>query len=301
MDDLPLISLRALAAVHAHQGVRAAATELGIAHSSVSRHLAELEKWLGLVLVERANSPRGFALTPEGVKLAEVALAAMQAMDEAAAAIREARHEHSVVIATAPSFAARWLLPRLSSFGSRQRGIEISVLSEQRVVDVSGGSIDLAIRMGRGPWSGLHCEPLMDDALYPVVSPDLLAQTGRPSTARQWRNWQLLHDRDPYASWAVWKTSYGPQGLDVKRGPRFTSSDLVLQAAKLSQGAALARHRMAADDIAVGSLVRPFEAQSAVLPDAYWIVMPSRSQRRPEVMQVVSWLIRQAAACGSVV
>src|SRR5258708_37326435 len=81
---------------------------------------------------------------------------------------------------------------------------------------------------------------------------------------------RLLHDRDPHASWEAWRRAYGPPALDVRRGPRFTSSDLVLRAAAQGQGVALARHRLAQDDLATGALLRPVAGRSVDLGPAYW-------------------------------
>jgi LysR family transcriptional regulator, glycine cleavage system transcriptional activator len=298
MKDLPLIALRALACVHAHNGVRAAAADLGIAHSSVSRHLTELEKWLGVAIVDRSRGPRDFALTPQGEALAAAALRSMRRLAHAAAAINEAKGPRSVTVSTTPSIAARWLLPRLNAANGHHLDPEISVSVDQRVVDLRTEGVDLAIRMGRGPWPDLICEPLMDDALYPVMSPEFFERTQRPRRVDQLRVLRLLHDRDPVASWAVWRDAKGPRELDVRRGPRYGSSDLVLQAAAMSQGVALARHRMAFDEIARGTLVRPFGKQAVVLRDAYWIVMPARAQRRSDVKALADWLRQRASECG---
>jgi LysR family glycine cleavage system transcriptional activator len=298
MRDLPLFALRALAAVHAHGGVRAAARELGIAHSSVSRHLAELEKWLGVKLLERAAGPRAFALTPQGEALGEAAFAALRSLANAAASVREAKSAASLTISTTASVATRWLLPRMSDFTARHRGIEMSVVVEQKLDDLRAPGIDLALRMGRGPWPDLHCEPFMDDAIYPVMSPALFAKAGSPHSPERLAGLHLLHDRDPHATWAKWREAHGPAELDLKKGARFASSDLVLRAAALGLGVALARHRLAADDVAAGGLVRPFGDRVVVLTDAYWIVMPSRSRDRRAIQAACAWLKQQALACG---
>lgn len=298
MEELPLYALRALAAVHAHGGVRAAARELRIAHSSVSRHMAELEKWLGIALTERGAGPREFALTPQGRALGEAAFAALGSLAHAAAAVRESKSAASLTISTTSSVAVRWLLPRMTDFAARHRGIELSVVVEQKLEDLRAPGIDLALRMGRGPWPDVHCEPLMDDALYPVMSPAFFAKAGQPRSAEQLSGLRLLHDRDPQAAWAKWREVRGPDRLDVKSGPRFPSSDLVLRAAAFGQGVALARHRLAADDVAAGTLVRPFEDHAVVLTNAYWIVMPNRSLDRASVRTACAWLREQARACG---
>src|SRR5215472_2103168 len=230
MRDLPLNALRAFAAVHAHGGVRPAARELGIAHSAVSRHVAELERWLGTALTERGPSGRhGKVLNPAGQALGREVQAALEAIARASASLREARSANSVTLSTTASIASRWLLPRLPAFEAKHPGVELSVVVTQKLDDFSSRAIDLSVRMGRGPWPGARCEPLMDDSLYPVMSPAVWERARRPARPEDLRRLRLIHDRDPNASWAVWRDAYGPKNLDVRSGVRYTSSDLALR------------------------------------------------------------------------
>jgi LysR family transcriptional regulator, glycine cleavage system transcriptional activator len=166
---------------------------------------------------------------------------------------------------------------------------------DRRLDDPEAGGIDLAIRMGRGPWPDLHCEPLMDDALYPVMSPAYWKKSGRPQEPGDLAGLRLLHDRDPHASWEAWRRAHGPASLDVRRGPRFTSSDLVLRAAAQGQGVALARHRLAQDDLATGALLRPIGGRSVDLGPAYWLVTRHQAPDHPALATVVAWLRREVA------
>jgi LysR family glycine cleavage system transcriptional activator len=294
MNELPLNALRAFAMVYAHGGVRAAARELGMAHSSVSRHLGELDRWLGVPLL-RASAGRGaLVFTPQGEALGRATLAGLREIEQAVAALRETRPAHAVTLSTSPSFAIRWLLPRLPALEKAHPKIELSVQVEQRLDALDDGRIDLAIRMGRGPWPSMHAEPLMDDALYPVMSPTLWQASGRPSKPAQLAGLRLLHDRDPQAAWELWRQAFGPAKLALHGGARYTSTDLVLRAAMQGQGVALARHRLAADDVANGSLVRPFGKLSVTLGPSYWIVRPP-AKPRAAVAAVVDWLRWQAA------
>lgn len=295
MRDLPLNALRALAAVHAHGGVRAAARELGVAHSSISRHLAELERWVGAPLAE-GGSRAGLRFTREGAALAAAAHAALSDIEQTARSLREARSERSVLISTAPSFAARWLVPRLPALEAAHPRLEISVGIEQRLLDPDGRRADIAIRMGRGPWPNVRCEPLMNELLYPLMSPAFWKRSGRPRRPADLAGLRLLHDRDPQASWEIWRAAHGPRTLEVRKGPRFTSSDLVLRAARQGQGVALARHRLASEEIASGALVRPRGALAVEIESAYWLVLPDRPRLRPAVAAVVQWLHQQAGA-----
>jgi LysR family glycine cleavage system transcriptional activator len=299
MKKLPLNALRAFATVYSQGGIRPAARELDIAHSSVSRHLAELEAWLGVRLMDDAAGRRGLALTPQGEALGRATLAGFRDLEHAVTVVRESRSERSVTISTAPSFAARWLLPRMPRLERSYPGLEVSIVVDQKLTDLQGSDIDIAIRMGRGPWPGLHCEALMDEALYPVMSPRLFEASGRPTRPADLLDARLLHDRDPSTSWEAWRQAYGPASLDATTGPRFASSDLVLRAAAQSQGVALARHRLAFDDIVSGALVRPLENVELTLHSAYWIVRPAGRRVRSSASTVISWLREQAALSGA--
>lgn len=294
MKDLPLNALRVFALACTHGGVRAAARELGIAHSSVSRHLAELEAWLGVPLAqEKSTGRRGWKPTPQAEALGKAVLGGLLDIEAATRAVREARSAFAVTISAAPSFAARWLLPRLPSLERAHPRIELSVLVNQRTEDLRAGGIDLAVRMGTGPWPDLHGEALMDDALYPVMSPEFWKKAGRPTRPQALSSLRLLHDRDPHAGWERWRERFGPASLNLQRGPRFASSELLLRAAAQGQGVALARHRLAVADVAAGVLVRPFGERVVHIENAYWIVRPD-SVPRHAVATVIAWLKDQA-------
>jgi LysR family glycine cleavage system transcriptional activator len=296
MRSLPLNALRAFAQVYAHAGIRAAARELGVSHSSVSRHVAELETWMGVKLFERNGGT--WTPTRQGAELGRRVLANLQDIVAATEAVREARPHSSVTVSTTPSFAMRWLLPRMPALKRAHPGVELSVLVNQGLDNVADG-LDFAIRMGAGPWPGVHSEPLMDDTLYPVASPAYLEASGGAGDIACLCDLRLLHDRDPAASWERWRREHGPANLSLGGGPRLASSDLVLRAAELGQGVALARGRLAEDSLASGALVRPFGGLEIRVPDAYWIVRPgdpgSKAASRHAVDVVTRWLKDQAA------
>jgi LysR family glycine cleavage system transcriptional activator len=293
MKDLPLNALRAFALVYEKGGVRAAARELGIAHSSVSRHLSELDAWLGGSLVRERGRRRGLTFTPQGEALGRAALLGFAQIGRVAAGMRDQRPANAVTLSTVPSFATLWLLPRLPALEAAHPKIEMSVVVDQRLDDLRAGGIDLAIRMGRGDWPEVRCEPLMDDELYPVMSPALWNRAGRPRKPEQLAPLKLLHDRDPNASWESWRAAHGPASLPVRRGASFAASDLLLKAAVQGRGVALARHRLVEAELAAGVLMRPIERLSVRLGTSYWIVLPKSARVRPAAMTVVQWLKKQ--------
>ncbi len=294
MRDLPLNAIRAFAAAYETGGVRPAARALQVTHSSVSRHLRELEAWLGLPLLHRGEGARTLAFTPQGEALGRAALKSLRDLESAAAGLRESRRSNAVTVSTTPSLAARWLLPRLPAFARRHPRIELSVVGDQTLADPADQGADLAIRMGHGPWPDLECEALMDDALFPVMSPAFWHTAGTPRTVDRLADLRLLHDRDPNAAWEQWRAVHGPSSLNIRPGPRFASSDLVLRAAAQALGVALARGRLAADDIAAGTLLRPFGDLQVDLQDAYWIVRPPTAPPRVAADAVIAWLREQA-------
>ncbi|MDG4647902.1 LysR substrate-binding domain-containing protein [Roseibacterium sp. SDUM158017] len=291
MRDLPLTSLRALAAVHREGGVRAGARSLGVTHSTVSRQIRELERIYGVALV--APEGRGLVLTPEGASLADTASRAIGDLETAALRLRERRGRNTVTIATTASVAVRWLLPRLPLFHDAHPGIEVSILTEQRFVDPDGERVDLVVRQSREPRTTLAAEPLMDDTIFPVIAathPDATRGLDRlPKGAA------LLHDRDPDTTWARWLEQYPAPDVDPALGPRFTSSDLVIRAAAAGLGYALARDRLVGEDVAAGLVTRPFGARSIPLGTAYWLIRadrPSASARSLD--RVTEWIIEEA-------
>ena len=252
-------------------------------------------------LLSTREGARAIAFTPQGEALGRQALAGIRALGTAVAALREARPGNAVTIATAPSVAARWLLPRMSALEARHPWIELSIMVDQRLADPGQDGADLSLRMGRGPWRGVDCAAFMDDALYPVMNRAYWEEAGRPRAPDELAGLRLLHDRDPNASWAAWQEIYPTVGLDLRTGPRFSSSDLVLRAAAEGLGVALARDRLAAGEVRSGALIRPFGDLQVALPDAYWIVRPEDAPSRAAVTAVMEWLQSEADGAATIV
>ena len=131
---LALNALRTFAAVYETGGVRPASRALNVAHSSVSRHLRELEKALGIDLFEPREGTRALTFTPQGETLGRAALESFGRLAAVVRSLREAPRRNAVTISTTPSIAALWLLPRLPSFEKAYPGIGLSVIAEQKLV-----------------------------------------------------------------------------------------------------------------------------------------------------------------------
>ncbi|KRG71533.1 LysR substrate-binding domain-containing protein [Pseudoxanthomonas dokdonensis] len=293
MQKLPLQALAAFDAVVRNGGVRAAARALGIAHSAVSRRIDELERAIGKPLLEpRAHPGAPMRLTARGQDLAGVVEASFAQLRAALDVRSRQVASPEVLVSTTDSFAARWLLPRLVDFRQRHPRIAVSVSVRGALVDVQRDPVDVALRMGNGPWP--HARPWMDDALVPVVSPVLLR--GRlPWPLKRLRELPLLHDQDPNATWGRWRDELGPADLDVQRGQSLPASHLLIEAAAQGLGVALVRRRLAQRELDAGTLVMPFGRYAIPLPQAYWTVVRPTSARRPPVRSFLQWLDQQGA------
>lgn len=294
MYDLPVNALRVFAAVYDRGGVRAAARALGIAHSSVSRHLRQLQDRLGIELLENHEDHHRLKFTAQGEALGKAALAHITALQDVVSGLQESKSANDLTVSTTPSFAARWLLPRMAAFNEKYPWIELSLVVDQKSAPPAEQGADISIRMGQGPWEGCECAPLMDDCLYPVVSTGYWEKRGGSGALEDIVGLDLIHDRDPAAAWQVWRREFGPADMDIRKGPRFTSSDLVLRAARQGMGVALARGRLAEDDVSEGLLLRPFGDARVSLPDAYWIIWPGRTARRQSEILFADWLKQEA-------
>ncbi|MEJ6401864.1 LysR family transcriptional regulator [Yoonia sp. 2307UL14-13] len=292
MKNIPLNLLRTFAAIYETGGIRPAARTLDVAHSAVSRALRELEAQLDVDLIERVEGRRILEFTEEGNRVGRAALKAIRELERTLESVRRIKGRASVVLETTPSFASRWLFPRLGAFEQDLPWIELSVSVDQRMSQPGQLRADLVLRMGQGPWNGFRCHPLLDDELIAVASPRYMKSVkGKLALSKC----QLLHDRDPLASWTIWQDRYQELGGNLNEGPRYTSGDLVLRAAEQGLGVALSRRSLAAESLERGLIVDVADPKSVPLENSIWIVTPQDLPLRKPVQKVVDWLKEQVA------
>jgi LysR family glycine cleavage system transcriptional activator len=224
---------------------------------------------------------------------------AFDRLAEAASLLTAVEEGRRLTVSVAPSFAAKWLMPRLGRFEAAHPEIEVWVNTGLDLVDFASGEIDLAIRYGSGRYPGLEVTHLLSETVFPVVSPALLAEHPLRQPV-DLAGYTLLHDGSPDADescpdWAMWLAARGVRGVDGARGPRFNQSSLVIEAAVNGRGVALAKQTLAQDDIDAGRLVQPFEDATAV-DFAYFIVHPKAKARLGQVRAFTKWLAAEAEA-----
>ena len=313
-DHLPLTALRAFEAAARLSSFRLAAEELHVTPAAISQQVKALEDLLDTRLFHRKN--RGLALTEAGRAGLPALREGFHELAEGMRRMREADASASLKVWTAPSFAAKWLMPRLGGFVERHPGIELSVHASAEFTDSSTSrveltvermqtdDIDVAIRFGRGHYPYCRVERLMNAAVSPLCSPALANDPERPlAEPADLAHHTLLHDDTPYEGrpdWAGWFDAAGVEGVDPRRGLRFNSVLLALAAAVGGRGVALSIEQLAEDDIANGRLVRPF-SQTLALDSAYYVISRTDAEDDPKVVAFREWLLEEAGEAARAV
>ena len=293
----PLNALRAFEAAARHLNFSRAADELSVTPGAVSQQIQNLEDYVGVALFKR--TPKGLLLTDP----AQIALPALrEAFDrlvEAASMLTAAVDGRRLTVTVAPSFAAKWLVPRLGRFEALHPQVDVWISAGMELIDFNSGEVDLAIRYGTGRYPGLEVTRLMQETVIAVTSPELM-QRQPLNELGDLADHVLLHDGSPDADescpdWTMWLAARGVKGVDGSRGPRFNQSSLVIEAAIGGRGVALAKRALAQADLDAGRLVAPFQIATAV-DFAYYLVHPKAKGRLPQVKAFIAWLNAEAQA-----
>ena len=294
----PLNALRAFETAARHMNFSRAAEELTVTPGAVSQQIQNLEDYIGAPLFKR--TPKGLLLTDAAQTALPALREAFDRLAEAAGALTAAVDGRRVTVSAAPSFAAKWLVPRLGRFAERYPDIDVWLSAGMELVEFADGEIDLAIRYGSGRYPGLEVTRLMGETVTPVASPALLAE--KPlATAADLAGHILLHDGSPDADdscpdWAMWLTARGRRHVDGTRGPRFNQSSLVIEAAAAGRGIALAKGTLAQADLDAGRLIAPLRDSSTPLDLAYHLVFPKAKGRLKQVRAFCDWVKAEAVA-----
>ena len=289
----PLSALRTFDAAARHLSFTRAADELHVTQAAVSHQIKALEEHLGVLLFRRLN--RRLLLTDEGQLLMP---SVRRAFDELAAGVERVRERccgGTFTISTTPSIAANWLAARLGRFQGLRPEFEIRLMATPRLIDFAREGVDCGIRYGFGDWPGLRAERLFGATLTPVCSPSLLEGPEPLDAPADLARHTLLHALDDMDDWRLWLRAAGALGVDPQRGPKFESLPLALQAAVSGTGVAISRGPLAAEYLATGRLVRPFDL---ALPSecAYYFVVPEVSAEQPKIRAFRDWLLAEVIA-----
>jgi len=303
-SSLPLNALKAFEVAARHESFSKAAEELNVTPAAVSQQIRLLEELMGVRLFHRLN--RGLTLTVAGKSGLNKLQDGFRNVNDAIDQIRGGTSKKKLEIWMTPSFASKWLMPRMSRFVALHPEIELCISSSPLLVDtfshsqtliselIRKNNIDVAICFGKGYYPDCQVDLLMNVHALPMCSPTLLQNTDKPLTEpKHLANHVLLHDETPYTGrpdWSSWLNIFGVESDAGQRGLHFNQVALALDAAVETQGVVLTLEQLATNDIQKGSLIIPFDLRME-LSLAYYIIGLQQSSTDTRILAFKQWLM----------
>jgi len=287
-----LQALRAFEAAALHENFTTAAETLHVTHGAVSRQIAALEAWLGVPVFHRHG--KRVQLTDDGRRYLHAIQGAFDTIAAATTHLREAGTARALRINALPTFAMRWLLPRLSGFQKLYPSVELKLSTDDHLIAETMETFDIAIRRGPGHWPNCESGEFLAESELPVCSPALMRRTPIHS-ADDLAQHTLLHSDTRPDAWQKWLSAAGARTTRYKRRQSFDHFYLALQAAIDGLGVVLGPLPLIADELATGRLVAPL-AGPAVPARSYWWVVPRNQAQVPLIRDFCAWLEQEAQA-----
>lgn len=290
--------LRAFEAVARHLNFRAAAEEMALTQSAVSRQIQALEEEVGVSLFLRHT--RAVELTSAGAQLLMAVSQSLPRIDNAVRQIRQSAGRRAVSLTTFASFASMWLIPRLEQFQRDNPEIDIRIDASDSPVDLDIADVDLALRYGPMDSMPPQAVRLFGEQLTPVVSPWLLKSGPPLKSPADVAQFALIeagdahHTHLEWLTWRRWFDEHGLAKLQPKRWLYFNYAYQMVQAALTGQGVVLARLPLVAEPLANGDLIEPLPRLRMDSPMAYWLIVGPRSGNQPDIRSFCEWLMAQS-------
>jgi len=287
--SVPLNALRAFEAAARTGSVSKAAAELLVTQGAVSRQIKKLELFVGADLLDRRSAP--LRLTDAGKMLLPTLSSAFLMVEQSLEAVMTDR---SVLrLQVAPTFAIRWLMPRVEAFRSLHPRLDLRVTTTLPYDRIDTHSFDAGILYGDGHWPGFDAVPLAREVLAPVCAPDAL-QSGAPlRRIEDLRGQTLLHGTGDKRDWPLWLDAAGVREPSARDGPAFETLELAVRAAEAGHGVALGDLSLIGDDIGKGRIVVPFGPAVESGRGTYFVSPASRTER-PAIRAFREWILDNA-------
>jgi LysR family glycine cleavage system transcriptional activator len=287
----PLNALRAFETAARLLSFKRASEELCVTPGAISRHIGNLEQFLGIRLFTRQQ--RQTQLTEAGrIYLKEVHFA-LQHISQATDFVTAGQDERLLRLKVPPTFAVRWLVPRLAQFRAQHPNISVQIATSHDPVDFETDEVDAAVGYGGMTTAGLVAHCLFQEVLIPVCTSDHLAGA-RKISAEQLAVRMLLHSLRRPNDWPRWFAAAGWSGHDMQRALVFENSTMTYQGAIDGLGIAIVQAAFVADELKTGRLTAPTSVQ--VTGDAaYFLTYPKHAARHAKVRVFHKWIAEQAA------
>lgn len=267
-----------------------AAAELGVSTAAVSQQLKQLEEQWGVRLFRRND--RRLSLTQDGEMLFQTTTAAFRMIRGARSALLRQNDRRQLSLRSSPSFAVRWLTPRLKDFLDLNPEWGVRVDASPDFSDFETEAMDLDLRYGSGNWPGLHAECVINDYVLPLCSPEYRRrlQEIADEPAGQLGAARLIYSVKALYQWDIWLPLHGVEAAADHAPLRFDRSSMALQLALDGAGVVLDSATLAFEELQRGTLVPLSSGYAAVEFPAYWIVCPIRHFNRRIVRLFAEWL-----------
>ena len=271
MRKLPFLNgVRAFEAAARAGSFVGAAKELHVSPAAISRMVRLLEQRLGLALFERQANR--LSATAAGRAYQAGLTTIFDALANLTEQVAATARQPALTVGVGPTFAIRWLIPRLADFGKRHPDIDVRITTGGAAVPFAE-DWSCGIRLGDGQWTGLSAEPLFAADLTPVCAPRLAARLKRPADLESANLLSVTHAPE---DWPRWFKAAGLSRLRA-RGPEFEFYGQALQAAVDGLGVAMGIEPYIDDDLAAGRLVAPFARKVPKGMQWYLVYRPNRA------------------------
>lgn len=286
----PVNTLRLFEAAARLGSFKLAADEIHITPSAISHGIQTLENWLGTELFHRG--PRGLTLTPAGEAYAPEVQAALSILATATERLPGRRATGALSVSSAPTFANRWLLPRLSRFTELYPDIRVTIDTSRHYVDFPTAGIDLAIRRGTAPKSGESWTQLVPEMVVPVCSPSLRQSISVDDEVELLGHAPLIHVTTVREDWRSWFEARGIAPPSNERAIRVDTIQLAAEGAMRGLGIAMGRKPLIDEYLVQGSLL---EIAGPAIPadTSYWLVGTQLAFDRPETRLFRAWILQE--------
>jgi DNA-binding transcriptional LysR family regulator len=268
--------LRVFDAVHRAGGVSRAAELLHVTPGAVSLQIKQLESSLGIELFRKAG--REIQLTDAGRQLATRIADLFDRIEMLIDDVVVAGNPRRLRLRVLPSFAIKWLVPRLTSFYALHSDIDIEIATVARSEDLHLENSDFVVRHGEGQWDDVHFDHLFDEEFVPVCSPEVAKSIKTPADLLQAK---LLHSMMRPDGWPTWFRAAGLGATQAAHNMTLANAALCLQAAADGLGVAIAQLAYVSDELSSGKLVRPVDLIARTDLGYYLVCDPGKANAEP--------------------
>jgi len=283
--------MRAFEATARHASFTRAAAELCVTQGAVSRHVALLEGWLDVRLLTRER--HGVSLTTEGATYFRAVRGALDQIEQGALALQQRPPEVRLRLKLPPTFAIRWLVPRLARFHALHPGIDVQITTSHQRVDFRREDVDIGIHSEIEPPHGDGYKRLFGETLLPVCAPGLLAGAPALRQPSDLTGLTLLCSLNRPLDWPTWFAAAGLQVAEGAIGLKFENAALAYQAAIDQLGVMIAQLALVSDDLKAGRLVAPL-ALRVRTAGAYYLQYRAGLSRSARIRAFEEWIMQEA-------